>query len=245
MKKIILLTLLLSGSIIAQDNRIAQFTVWRMFPGQENNFQTGVKRHFQWHKSNNDSWDWYGWYIVSGPRTGYFVDATFDHYWSDFDRQLDPVGHRNDEFLNIYPHAETTGVTKSTFLREQSNYALASFRSRYLRVVSLKVSDVNIANRVLERLRSNYRNSPDVTSFLVFKTVDGSDGNELTLMIGFENWDQFGRSEALHEQLIAAENALRQKVILSARFETWRFQPDMSYLAGANPEQASMALSIK
>jgi hypothetical protein len=68
MKLFTIIFLFCTTSVLAQDKGIAHFSVWS--PKQEANFKSGYKQHLQWHKANNDSWNWYGWYIISGPRAG-------------------------------------------------------------------------------------------------------------------------------------------------------------------------------
>ncbi len=52
---------------------------------------------------NNDPWDWYGWYVISGERSGHFIDATFGHSWSDFDNPVNPAGDGADNDLHTEP----------------------------------------------------------------------------------------------------------------------------------------------
>ena len=64
------------------DHGIAAFSFWQ--PKDAQRFEAGYKKHLQWHKNSGDAWDWYGWYVISGPHDGQFLDATFDHSFSDF-----------------------------------------------------------------------------------------------------------------------------------------------------------------
>lgn len=101
MKRIFLFIVLLGGTASAQDNRIAQFTVWEPKETQAHSFQSGYKRHMQWHKEAGDPWEWYGWYFTSGPRIGHFVEATFNHSWSDFDNPIEPEEDQADILRTI------------------------------------------------------------------------------------------------------------------------------------------------
>lgn len=96
-----LVILLLGHPIFAQSEKIAQFAVWEPKPGQRTEFTAGYQRHLVWHKTNDDKWGWYGWFIASGPRSGQFVDATLDHTWADFDTPVDPAGNRADNARNV------------------------------------------------------------------------------------------------------------------------------------------------
>lgn len=76
---IILSFTFLKNPINGQTENIGQFAIWKARDGMLQNFETGYKQHLNWHKTNGDKWNWYGWYIISGDRYGQFVDATFDH----------------------------------------------------------------------------------------------------------------------------------------------------------------------
>jgi hypothetical protein len=228
MKLLILFTILFANTVIAQDNRIAQFAIWKPLPGQELAFQNGYKRHLQWHKTAGDTWEWYGWYFASGPRVGQFVDATFDHFWSDFDKPVNPDEDRADNQINVYPYADLQSVFKVTLLKEQSIFNPASLKSKRLRLLTIKVGDIPSGVKILDRLRAAYRNNPDVTTYMVFKSVDGGDVNELMLIIGFDSWEYFGKTENIQDQMAAIETGLNLKTILSITSETLVYRADLS-----------------
>lgn len=219
---------MLVGTVTTQDNRIAQFAIWKPLIGQEAAFQKGYKRHLQWHRAAGDTWEWYGWYISSGPRAGQFVDATFDHFWSDFDKPVDPEADLADNQLNVYPYADLQSVFKVALLTSQSISNPASLRSKRLRMLTVRVADVPSGVRILDRLRAPYRNNPDMTTYLVFKTVDGGEVNELILLIGFDSWEHFGKTENIQDQMSAIETSLKVKTIQSVTSETLTYRADLS-----------------
>ena len=101
----------------AQENNLAQFAIWKPKAGNEQLFATGYKQHLVWHKTNNDTWDWYGWYIISGPNWGMFVDATFNHNWNDFDNPVNPAGDKADNALHVHPFGDVLSVFKVSLVR--------------------------------------------------------------------------------------------------------------------------------
>lgn len=228
MKLIILFSIMFSSTIIAQDNRIAQFAVWKPIAGQETAFQRGYQRHLQWHKANGDTWEWYGWYVSSGPRVGQFVDATFDHAWSDFDNAVDPAGDRADNQINVIPYGDIQSVFKVYYLKDQSISSPIGLKSKFLRLLTLDVTDVPGGIRLLDRLKASFRSNPDITTLLAYKVVDGGNTNQLVVILGFENWEQYGKSENVPEQLSAIERALKTKTLMSATSETLTYRADMS-----------------
>src|SRR5688500_7792353 len=103
MRTLTVLFLLLGSLANAQQSNIAHVSVWLPKPGHELNFENGYKQHLKWHAANNDRWDWYGWYVISGDRTGHFIDATFGHAWSDYGHPVDAAGDWADNNLHTAP----------------------------------------------------------------------------------------------------------------------------------------------
>jgi len=230
MEQLILFTILFSSTIIAQDNRIAQFSIRKPLVGQEMAFQVGFKRHLQWHRTAGDTWEWYGWVITSGPRQGQFIDATFDHLWSDFDKPVNPAEDHADSDVNVYPYSDIQSIFKAVHLKDQSGSATSSLRSKHLRLLRLKVTDIRSGVRILERLRASYRTNPDITTYMAFKVVDGGDVNELMLLIGFDTWEHYGKTENIQDQISTIETSLKLDAVTSITSETLSFRPDLSLL---------------
>ena len=58
-------------------------------------FQKNVAAHVKkWHGA--DQWNQYGWRVETGPRTGQYLIATFNHYWKDFDDRVTTKEHDKD-----------------------------------------------------------------------------------------------------------------------------------------------------
>ncbi len=228
MKLIILFSMILSSTIIAQDNRIAQFAVWKPIPGQEAAFQRGYQRHLKWHKENGDTWEWYGWYVSSGPRVGQFVDATFDHAWSDFDNAVDPAGDRADNQVNVVPYADIQSVFKVYYLRDQSLPSPTGLKSKFLRLLTLEVTDIQGGIKILDRLKGSFRTSPETPTLTAYKVVDGGNANQLLVILGFDSWDHYGKSENIQERLSAIESGMKTKTLVSVTSETLTYRADMS-----------------
>jgi len=68
----------------------------------DHDFEEGYKRHLGWHRQNGDSWSWNGWTIISGDATGYFVDGTFFHAWSDLDSPVSPAADGADNAVTWF-----------------------------------------------------------------------------------------------------------------------------------------------
>lgn len=229
MKQILLLVVLFSGSAFAQDNRIAQFSVWQPKETQAAAFQRGYQQHIKWRKSAGDPWEWHGWYFASGPRLGHFMEASFNHAWADFDSPVDPVEQNIDLHQNVYPFGDVRSTFKAFFLKDQSIANSGSLRSKMIRMMTISVTDVPAAIRIIDRYKNSFRSNSDVSTLMVFKVIDGGNANQLIMLIGSNSWEQYGKTENIQDQLANIENGLKLKeTIERITSETLIFQQDMS-----------------
>ncbi|WP_394828783.1 hypothetical protein [Pendulispora albinea] len=213
---------------------VAQVAVWRPKSGQEQHFENGYKQHLQWHKTNGDTWSWYGWYVVSGPRYGQFIDATFDHAWSDFDKAVNPAEDRADNGLHTVPFGDVQTIYKIALVPELSIGQTGGLTSKLVRLITLSVLDTEGATQVLARLRAQYQNKQDtqdkqgLTSFLVYRLVDGGDANQVQLLLGFGSQEEYGKSESIFRDIRALEHGAKVKAFAGMTSETLVYRADMS-----------------
>ncbi len=229
MKRIILFVVLLTGTAAAQDNRIAQFTMWQPREGQSVAFQRGYLQHLKWRRTAGDAWEWYGWHITSGPRIGWFIEGTFSHAWSDFDSRPFDVGEETASLhQTVLPHADVRSLYKAYFLKDQSIANSASLRSRLIRMVTIRVTDLPAAIRVVDRYKNSFRSNSDITTLMAYKVIDGGNANQLILLIGSNSWEQYGKTENILDQLNNIENSMKVKTIDGITSETLAFSQEMS-----------------
>jgi len=228
MKFIAGILLLFSGEVIAQQ-QVAHFSFWKPRTGQEQHFENGYKQHLKWHKDISDQWSWYGWYIISGARAGEFVDATFNHAWSDFDKPVKPSEDKADNELHTHPFGDYEGGYKLIQLPNLSIGDSNSLQSKLLKFVMISVTDIDNGKNVIEKLKTRYQ-AAGVKTFLPFKMADGGNLNQLLILIGFNSFQEYGRVEDLPEQLSAIEISLKIKTITSITAETLVYRADMSLL---------------
>ena len=227
MKGCIVVLLFLCSNVMAQDGQVAHFSFWKPKQGQEKNFENGYKQHLSWHKTNGDRWAWYGWYIISGPRNGQFVDATFNHAWGDFDKPVKPAEDGADNQLHTYPFGDFITGCKWVYLPNLSIADSNSLQSKFLRMVSIQVTDVVLGKKVMEKLKSNYQ-SAGTGRFMTFKLVDGGDCDQLLLLIGLNSFSAYSQFENLQEELSGIEGAMKIKTITAITSETLVYRADMS-----------------
>jgi len=214
MKLLTIIFLLSSSIVFAQDHDIAHFSVWN--PKQATNFQNGYKQHLLWHKANKDTWSWYGWYIISGPRDGQFIDATFGHSWADFDNPVNPAGDEANNELHTEPFADFLRSYKVALMPFSDKPDQQFIASKMLRMLTVDVSDINQAAKIVEQRALTNK-------FVVFDVVDGGSVQQLIILIPVSN-----NAGMLHMQEI--QNSLQGKgnIITGITAETLLFQPEMS-----------------
>jgi len=206
------------------DHGIAAFSIWQ--PKDEHRFGTGYKQHLQWHRRSGDKWSWYGWYVVSGPHFGQFVDATFDHSWDDFSHPVDPAGDGADNNLHTDPFGDYLTAFKLARIEEASTPS--GLNAKFSRWVTVKTSDPVAIRRILVQLKDRYADS--VAGIQCFRMVDGGSLQQVFILIGLTGWEQMGRTSDLAADLAGIERALKTNVITGIESELLAYKEDMSLI---------------
>lgn len=143
--RLIFLLIFFASFTYAQNSNIGQFAVWKTKEGQLQNFENGYKQHLNWHKSNDDKWGWYGWFIVSGNRYGQFVDATFDHTWADFDKAVKPSEDTADNRLHVFPFGDVQTIFKVSHYLKYSTVDTFANKLKLIKMVTLTTDTIEQA----------------------------------------------------------------------------------------------------
>lgn len=228
---IILGFILLKNAIYGQDQNIGQFAIWKPKDGMLQNFEKGYKQHLNWHKTNADKWSWYGWYIISGDRYGQFVDATFDHNWSDFDKAVNPADDMADNRLHVFPFADIQTVFKVAYYAKASTNNTPELKAKFVKLVTLTVNDIDQSLKACEMLKDYYI-SKQIKYFKVYKMIDGGYTNQIIILMGFSDWKDYAISEKLEEKISEIEKNLKADVIRSVLSETLAYREDLSLFPG-------------
>ncbi|TDO71216.1 hypothetical protein EV143_10971 [Flavobacterium chryseum] len=226
--KITCFFLLFSIFIFGQTKNIGQFAIWKPKEGQTKNFENGYKQHLNWHKTNGDSWSWYGWFIISGERYGQFVDATFNLKWSDFDKPVNPSDDMADNKINVFPYADVQTVFKVMHLKELSTQDLYSSKFKLTKMLTIKFANSSKTKIVFEELQNFYK-SKNIKTVNTFKIADGGNLNEFIILLGFSNWEEYAASENIMDEISKIESKMNDKVISSVQSETMIYRDDLSY----------------
>jgi hypothetical protein len=74
-------------SVLAQEKPGTIAIVLTVAPkdGAYQQLEQALKRHYQWHKSQKDTYAWFVWEVETGEHVGGFVIGSFGHQWKDLD----------------------------------------------------------------------------------------------------------------------------------------------------------------
>jgi hypothetical protein len=226
MKIFTILFLLISAGAIGQPSKIAHFSVWKPKRNQADLFEKGYKEHLRWHSASGDTWNWYGWFIISGPRDGYFIDATFGHKWSDFDVPKDPAGDGADNKLHTEPFADFLTGYNVSLLPFSDEPAKASLQTKLLRMVTIDVNAIEAGIALVKKLKIRYKERNASSPFLAFKMIDGGNIQQIILLIGLDSFADYKKMENLQDDL--SDTEANRKIVTAIQSETLIFRRDMS-----------------
>lgn len=207
----------------------ARVVAWLPKEGMTRDFELGYQRHLEWHRLQGDPWTWHGWSIVSGPRTGYFVDGTFFHRWTDFDAPVAPREDAADNTTNVIPYATLQSVAAYEAVPK-----LSRFESSQLTAPLLTFTYIQVAPGRAEEFEAILvrvvRESKKV-SFAVLRPAVGA--REYLLLQPAQMQSELAAHSAFTERLLA--RAARQQkgaaLVSEVRSETGRYRPDLSYVS--------------
>ena len=219
------LILALTTSKGAAQRTLAAFSVWKPKDGQAANFEAGYKQHLKWHRSAGDLWDWYGWLIISGPRDGQFIDATFGHAWSDLDHRVDPAGDGADNALHTEPFADFLSGSKWQRLPFSAAEDSTTLGARYLRMLTIDVSNAAAAITIIQAAAAA---AP--RKFLAYEKLDGGALPQLLLLFPSTSFTEYGEAATWQNTLLDLDHKNPRPVITSLTAETLLFRRDLTLL---------------
>jgi hypothetical protein len=92
-------------ALLAAAALFARVTVLQPTDGHAKDFEAGYARHLEWHGEHADPWFWHGWTVVTGARSGTFIDATVGRTGEELDAPVAPAEDGADFARNVKPFA--------------------------------------------------------------------------------------------------------------------------------------------
>lgn len=123
MKRLLLVIVALIPSVLGAQTGKGPYVVLgvlRRLEGHDFAFDTGVARHWQWHRDHHDPYVWYGWNARFGDRVGGLVFASFNHSAGSLDSAVSPREDAANWRVTGAPHSEFTNLETYRYLPEVS-----------------------------------------------------------------------------------------------------------------------------
>lgn len=236
--KLLLLFFIVSFSgidCLAQENNVFAFYEYKIKEGKTDHFTEGYKRDLEWHAEKQDPWSWAGWFVMNGDRRGYFIDATPNHQWEDFDHW--PIDAQENAKYNAIHWASYVEKPTGSFrvvLDEYSSYTPDWFKANMLQTFYLELWPGQETNfqTLLGRLGEVLETEFPETSFVWMKTVSGGPG-QYVLFVSFNSNAELKLLEQLLEpainEFLGSEDVKKFKEsVKNIEHELWMYSDYLS-----------------
>ncbi len=214
---------------------VARFTILAPREGMQKEFEGGYKNHLKWHIDHGDTWNWYGWFIASGTRRGYFVDTTFGHSWADFDKPVSPAADVADLEVNVFPFARVLTQFTCTALSAQSVGTSAELSAALPQLAWFKIKPGQ--QLTFELFLAIFHDEiPKIVpeqKFLWFRVEDGEQTPQYLLFLPHKSYSEMENTQNLFDRLRSRKSetsTLIQDSVAEVAIETMRYRADMTYL---------------
>jgi hypothetical protein len=224
----------------AETIKTGQDTVFAFFEykikeevGMEDAFNAGYERDLEWHKSQNDTWSWVGWYVANGNRRDRFIDATPNHTWSDFDNWK-VNGSLNAKLNKIHwaNYVENPTGSYKIILPPFSNNTANWFKSNSIQVYTIQI-DISKEKVFLEFL-NGFKDFLKIylkdNSFVWMKTASGGNTNEYQLFVCLNKKEQMELVSKIFNATVMPNEIWKSYAmsVISNTSEMWGYEPTMS-----------------
>lgn len=217
------------------DKVLARFTFIVPKERMQKQFEDGYKRHLQWHIDNGDKWNWYGWFIASGNRIGYFVDATFGHDWADFDKPVDPAKDVADIAINVLSFAKFYSQFTCAYLPEVSRGTEQDLASALPQNIYFKIKPgfEPTFEKFLAELHKDWQKTEFGQNYLWYRIEDGGESPQYLLFLPHKIFTEKQKTQNFLAKIwsgnTAAQNLFQQSVE-KITSETLRYRADMTFI---------------
>jgi len=231
-----------------QPGKLLEIHVNRVKPGMTQQYEAGRKKHMAWHKSQNDTWSWYTWAVVTGEGTGSYLVGTFEHNWKDLDgREKFTQADSTDAQANM--GSSLAGESESYYLfRDDMSLAQQAFPPAPLISIThfmLKPDGTNdfvdAVKKVNDAIKKTNFHMAGASRW--YQLANGGEGPHFVLVGDRANWASFQpptdksldsmMEDAYGKEPGAAILSSLRKAVRSVSTEALQYRPDLSYVAGS------------
>lgn len=215
---------------------------YRPKAGRTDAFDAGYRKHLEWHRSNGDPLPWYGWYVVTGPRTGTFVDGSFGIAFAAFDARIAPAEDGADATRNVTPYGDT--VDRKILRRLPLPGTAARLEERkpsgMIEVLTVQVrpGQSETFESGLAKLAGALADDDAAPEFTVYRQLSGGAAPAYLVMFPRDTNAYFERHTPSLEGLAAVLadgplakdfSAMLAASVAGAEIEAWAYRADLSY----------------
>ena len=223
---------------------VARIGVFKPKPGMVQQFEQGRKKHFEWHRKNNDAWSWLTWETISGDESGTYITGTFGHNWKDFDAwdKID-AADTADANASMGPYIQQEFAKYYTLIPDASRPPAGKEPSAMAQVTHfyVKVSGVDAFTAAIKEAKAALDKVDWPVHSFWYQLVSGGEGPEFVLVTARSSWaDLEPLKQRLDDALAQAYGAQKAIAILDAVrsntthtvSELLKYRPDLSYVPG-------------
>jgi len=225
-----------------QPGTIGEVIRIRPKPGMEKQFEAAGKEHIAWHRQKNDPWAWFVWQVMSGPRTGEYVAATFGHKWADFDTA--PVSREEDDAdagTRVRPYTESVETQYVVFLPKHSRPPQGSTPSKFATVATIRLKHgmEDAYRNAVSKIPKAMEKTNWPGRYVFYALANGGEHPTFFLVLPREKWADFAAPDKPFEKMMEeaygredAEAILKtiDKATAKVTSEMIVYRPDMSYV---------------
>lgn len=227
----------------AEDPVITRVVIWKVKPGMEAKFETGLKAHNAFHVKKNDPMGHNTYVVTSGPNVGAYVRVAGGRNWKDFDAEAAwQKEDQADSAINTDPYIASAVPSYYRYRPDLSRppagdtpmpmYALVFYR--------LKLAYVDDFEAAVKMGKDAADKAKWPRPSLVFSLVNGGDGPTWVISLPREKFADFNPPEGkafdqmLAEQLspaqLAARGGMIDRSVESIFTEMLAYRGDLSYV---------------
>jgi hypothetical protein len=203
-------------------------------------FESGYRRHLEWHRAAGDTLSWFGWDVLVGAKPTHFVDGVFGVPFGALDVRVNPAGDQADAAINVLAYADPVS-REMLALRPDLSSATPledSLPARFAEVIWYDVipgrtDAFETALATLRRQGSRDMQHP----FTVYERVAGAEPG-FVLLVWRERLGSFDEHERSPRRTLdrILEAGRSTSIVRSSRSEVWRYRQDLTYLGSGREE---------
>ena len=246
----IALAVALPAGAQSQPKTIARIYTIKVKRGEEQQWETGMKRLNAWLHQHNAPTTGYTWLVISGAETGEYVLGSFGLNWKDFDTMQERAakeGFGKETQATVVPYTQSLQISYYAFLPDLSSPVKPNQPPTPMSEITFfnlkpggQQAVINAIKQANAAMTKTHWKGNGPAGWYVL--ADGGERPQLVLSIGHMNWAGFqAPSPSLGEMLDQAYGKTRAQAlghtfnshVRAENIEIILYRPDLSYIAAS------------